>query len=85
MGSPQHFVGRKASDWLHDFSWIALGVAVAMGVLSTFVLRRRAARALHDPAGASTTDKVIATTAAAALVPDQATPATDTPSPTPAD
>jgi membrane protein DedA with SNARE-associated domain len=80
-----YFVGRKASDWLHDFSWIALALAVAVGLVSTFVLRRRAARALHEPSGASTTDKIVATTAAAALVPDQATSAADTPSAAPAD
>jgi membrane protein DedA with SNARE-associated domain len=80
-----YFVGRKASDWLHDFSWIALALAVAAGLASTIVLRRRAARALHDPAGASATDTIVATTAAGPLVPDQATPATDTPSVAPAD
>jgi membrane protein DedA with SNARE-associated domain len=80
-----YFVGRKASDWLHDFSWIALALAVVVGLVSTFVLRRRAARALHDPEQASKTDKVVATTAAGALVPDQVTPATDTPSAAPAD
>ena len=80
-----YVVGRKASDWLHDFSWLALALAVVVGVVSTFVLRRRAARALHNPGQASRTDKVVATTAAGALVPDQATPAADAPSAAPAD
>jgi membrane protein DedA with SNARE-associated domain len=79
------FVGRKASDWLHDFSWIALAVAVVVGLASTFFLRRRAARALHEPEQASRTDKVVATTAAGALVPDQVVPATDTPTAAPTD
>jgi membrane protein DedA with SNARE-associated domain len=80
-----YFVGRKASDWLHDFSWMALALAVVVGLASTFVLRRRAARALHAPEQASKTDKVVATTAAGALVPDQVTPAADTPSAAPTD
>jgi membrane protein DedA with SNARE-associated domain len=47
-----YFVGRKAQDWLHDFSWVALVVAVVAGIATTVLLRRRAARTLHGPASA---------------------------------
>jgi membrane protein DedA with SNARE-associated domain len=38
-----YFVGRVAEQWLKDFSYIALIVAVVGGLASTLYLRRRAA------------------------------------------
>jgi membrane protein DedA with SNARE-associated domain len=38
-------VGQAAQRWLHDFSWLALVVAIACGLVTTVLLRRRAARA----------------------------------------
>lgn len=38
-------VGQAAEAWLKDFSWIALVVAIAFGIGTTLILRRRAARA----------------------------------------
>jgi membrane protein DedA with SNARE-associated domain len=40
-----YFVGQIAADYLKDFSWIALLVAIVLGLASTLYLRRRAARA----------------------------------------
>jgi membrane protein DedA with SNARE-associated domain len=40
-----YYAGRAAERYLHDFSWIALVVAIAFGVGTTLFLRRRAARA----------------------------------------
>ncbi|GAA2327035.1 DedA family protein [Dactylosporangium salmoneum] len=36
-------LGQVAEKWLKDFSWVALAVAVVVGVASTLYLRRRAA------------------------------------------
>jgi membrane protein DedA with SNARE-associated domain len=45
-----YFAGRAAEEYLKDFSWIALIVAILFGVGTTVFLRRRAARAarLHE-------------------------------------
>jgi membrane protein DedA with SNARE-associated domain len=40
-----YYVGRAAKQWLEDFSWIALAVAIALGVATTLILRRRASHA----------------------------------------
>jgi membrane protein DedA with SNARE-associated domain len=40
-----YYAGRAAERYLKDFSWIALAVAIAVGVTTTILLRRRAARA----------------------------------------
>ena len=40
-----YYAGRAAERYLKDFSWVALAVAVAFGVTTTILLRRRAARA----------------------------------------
>ncbi len=37
-------VGRAAEKWLKEFSWLALVIAIVIGVATTLVLRRRAAR-----------------------------------------
>ena len=39
-----NLAGRAAERWLKDFSWAALVVAIACGLVTTFVLKRRAAR-----------------------------------------
>jgi membrane protein DedA with SNARE-associated domain len=47
-----YVIGHTAAKWLSEFSWIALAVAVAAGVSTTWFLRRRArlsAMALVDP------------------------------------
>ena len=38
-------LGQAAEAWLKDFSWVALVVAIAFGIVTTLLLRRRAARA----------------------------------------
>src|SRR5262245_34339988 len=38
-------VGRAADQYLRNFSWAALGIAVLCGIFTTLYLRRRAARA----------------------------------------
>ncbi len=43
-----YWLGVVAQRWLADFSWVALAVAVAAGVLTTLWLRRRAIRAAGD-------------------------------------
>jgi membrane protein DedA with SNARE-associated domain len=43
------YVGQAAERWLKDFAWVALGVAVLAGVVTTLILRGRAAR-MHEPA-----------------------------------
>jgi membrane protein DedA with SNARE-associated domain len=40
-----YFAGQAAERWLKQFSWIALVVAVAAGLGTTMLLKRRAARA----------------------------------------
>jgi membrane protein DedA with SNARE-associated domain len=40
-----YYAGRAAERWLKDFAWIALVVAVLVGIISTLVLRSRAGRA----------------------------------------
>jgi membrane protein DedA with SNARE-associated domain len=43
------YAGRAAQRWLHEFSWIALVVAVVAGIATTIYLRYRARRSA--PAG----------------------------------
>jgi membrane protein DedA with SNARE-associated domain len=88
--------GRAAERYLKDFSWVALAVAVAFGVTTTMLLRRRAARAhaLIDDGDPTTNptplDEVVTVavdTAAAATdaIVDAAAPLTQPiPSPSPA-
>jgi membrane protein DedA with SNARE-associated domain len=40
-----YFAGHAAETYLRDFSWIALAVAIVVGIGTTLYLRRRAARA----------------------------------------
>ncbi len=40
-------LGRAAERWLSDFSWIALVVAILIGIGTTMYLRHRAARSLR--------------------------------------
>lgn len=40
-----YYVGRAAEKWLHDFAWIALVIAIVCGLITTMILRRRAAAA----------------------------------------
>lgn len=44
-----YWLGRAAEHWLKDFSWAALVVAVLVGLTTTWLLRRRARRALAQP------------------------------------
>ena len=41
-------VGQAAEHWLKDLSWIALGVTVLCGLVTTVYLRRRTRRALAE-------------------------------------
>jgi membrane protein DedA with SNARE-associated domain len=42
------FAGRAAEKYLKDFAWVALVVAVGVGIGTTIILRRRAARAAME-------------------------------------
>lgn len=39
-----YYLGRAAEKWLKGFSWAGLGLAVLLGVATTLLIRRRAAR-----------------------------------------
>jgi membrane protein DedA with SNARE-associated domain len=39
-----YYAGQAAERYLKDFSWIALAIAIAFGITTTILLRRRAAR-----------------------------------------
>lgn len=47
-------LGRAADQWLSEFSWVALVVAVLIGVVTTLVLRRRASLAMRAAAEPAT-------------------------------
>ena len=40
-------LGQVAERWLTDFSWIALAVAVVLGIVTTVIVRRRAERSMR--------------------------------------
>jgi membrane protein DedA with SNARE-associated domain len=40
-------LGKAAERWLSGFSWIALLIAVVVGVFTTLVIRRRTLKAMH--------------------------------------
>ena len=40
-----YFAGKTAEKYLKDFSWVALLVAIMFGLVTTLILRRRAAKA----------------------------------------
>jgi membrane protein DedA with SNARE-associated domain len=42
-----YFIGKAAEKWLSKFSWIALIVAVLIGIATTLIIKRRAKQ--HDP------------------------------------
>ena len=41
-----YYLGLAAEKWLSRFSWVALLVAVAIGLIATFVLKERTSRAI---------------------------------------
>ena len=41
-----YYLGLAAEKWLSRFSWIALVVAIVIGVIATFILKERTARAI---------------------------------------
>jgi membrane protein DedA with SNARE-associated domain len=43
-----YYAGKAAEHWLQDFSWIALAVAVVLGLATTLFLRHRAKRHRHE-------------------------------------
>jgi hypothetical protein len=58
-----YFAGMAAERWLSRFSWVALVVAVAFGLIAAFALRERTARTIaeledehHRNAGTSAAD-----------------------------
>ena len=52
-----YWVGEQAERYLKDFSWAALVLAVGAGFVTTWVLKRRAARATAAPAAAPAADE----------------------------
>jgi membrane protein DedA with SNARE-associated domain len=44
------YAGQAAERWLKQFSWLALVVALVVGLATTLYLKRRAARHLHGEA-----------------------------------
>jgi membrane protein DedA with SNARE-associated domain len=51
-----HYVGVVAEDWLKRFSWLGLVVAVAIGVASMLIVKRRASRAQPEAQPATAGD-----------------------------
>jgi membrane protein DedA with SNARE-associated domain len=39
-----YYVGKAAEQWLSRFSWVALALAVVVGIVTTMVIRKRAQR-----------------------------------------
>lgn len=60
------FVGKAAEQWLSEFSWVALVVAVLAGIVTTLIVRRRAAHAVagDDPVDEDGGELVVTATAA---------------------
>lgn len=58
-----YYLGVLAEDWLRNFSWIGLILALAVGLTATLVLRKKTRNhdtARHSPAAQRTTDCVTA-------------------------
>ena len=51
-----YYVGVVAESWLKRFSWLGLAAAVLIGLGSFVVVRRKAKKAQHEPAGAEETE-----------------------------
>lgn len=66
-----YYVGVVAEAWLKRFSWLGLVLAVALGLTSMLVLKRRAARA---PAGPAAEEEAAVPTATATSAAPQQTP-----------
>ncbi|WP_406315545.1 DedA family protein [Streptosporangium sp. NBC_01639] len=49
-----YYLGRVAEKWLKGFSWVGLGLAVLLGVTTTLIVKRRAARLVGQESGEST-------------------------------
>jgi membrane protein DedA with SNARE-associated domain len=43
------YLGQAAERWLKQFSWVALVIALLAGLVTTFILRRRARQAITEP------------------------------------
>jgi membrane protein DedA with SNARE-associated domain len=63
-------VGNAAEQWLSDFGWVALIVAVAAGIVTTMIVRRRAAHAIAGDDPIDEDGEAVATAAAANPVSD---------------
>lgn len=51
-------LGKMAEQWLSRFSWVALAVAIVIGVVTTLIIRRRASSAEHSEEGISEESRV---------------------------
>ncbi|MDQ0785778.1 DedA family protein [Streptomyces sp. B3I8] len=56
-----YYVGVVAEDWLKRFSYLGLAAAALVGVASMLIVKRRAAKATADRAGAEEPEPVPAT------------------------
>jgi membrane protein DedA with SNARE-associated domain len=43
-----YYAGLAAERWLSRFSWIALAIAIVVGVIAAVLLRERTARAIAE-------------------------------------
>jgi membrane protein DedA with SNARE-associated domain len=43
------YLGQVAERWLKQFSWVALLLAILAGLVTTFILKRRAHQAITEP------------------------------------
>ncbi len=63
-----YWLGRAAQHWLKDFSWAALGLAILVGLGTTWYIKRRAT---HRPAAELVTTALATTAPAAAGAVDE--------------
>jgi membrane protein DedA with SNARE-associated domain len=67
-----YYLGTVAEEWLSRFSWIGLAVAVAAGLVVTFVVRKR--MAAHEPHEAEDVDEAALADVAPVVVVPVVTP-----------
>jgi membrane protein DedA with SNARE-associated domain len=43
-----YFIGKAAESWLSKFSWVALALAVVVGIVTTLIIRNRAKKSFQS-------------------------------------
>jgi hypothetical protein len=67
-----YYVGALAEKWLKGFGWVGLLVAISFGLISTLVVRKRAAKqaaALEPPDSAGSTPDTVSASVAEPVEP----------------